>query len=638
MFGQNNQQQSTGGIFGAAPQLGQSTGGFSFGAGSSGGATSSAPSTGGFTFSAPASTGFSFGSATSASTGTPGNTGGFNLGGLTPAGQASGFNFGSTTSGGFSFATPASTSAPASTLQNKGFAFGSSSSTLPSSGLSFGTPSTQQISSGFNAGSTGASGFTFSGQPSTTTPATSSMTLGGTAASVAASPLTLGKPAASTGPTTSGFTLGGATALPTGLFGSRPGGLSDPTPSQGLSFGGAKTTAPTIGASMPAFSFAGGSTAPPSLASTGLSLTSNTLGSAVPSSGLTLGSGQKTTTVGGLTLGGKFPSTFSTASTSSANTGLNFASFKPVSTTATPLLTSLSGSAKTTAAPTTSATSEGLTFVSGKLPTASTAAVSTAAGLPGTAGFQFGTGTTRTTTSTTSLSTAPTTTTTTSAGVGTITITSSAPSSSTTSSATSSVPQLTYKQLEELINKWTLDLTEYEKTFLDQAAEVNAWDRLLMENGEKITELNAGVENVKAEQDRLDQELDFIMAQQKELEEMLKPLEDAVKDGNTGGRQLQQADKERDVTYKLANDIDGQLKQMVQDLKSIIDHLNTSNTQKQDNEDPILQIAKILNAHMNSLQWIDQNSGILQRKVDEISRLSETRRKEQERNFRLAFD
>ena len=47
---------------------------------------------------------------------------------------------------------------------------------------------------------------------------------------------------------------------------------------------------------------------------------------------------------------------------------------------------------------------------------------------------------------------------------------------------------------------------------------------------------------------RLDQELDFIMAQQKELEEMLKPLEDAVKDGNTGGRQLQQADKERDVT------------------------------------------------------------------------------------------
>lgn len=47
---------------------------------------------------------------------------------------------------------------------------------------------------------------------------------------------------------------------------------------------------------------------------------------------------------------------------------------------------------------------------------------------------------------------------------------------------------------------------------------------------------------------RLDQELDFIMAQQQELEEMLKPLEEAVSTSNSGSRQLQQADKERDFT------------------------------------------------------------------------------------------
>ena len=47
---------------------------------------------------------------------------------------------------------------------------------------------------------------------------------------------------------------------------------------------------------------------------------------------------------------------------------------------------------------------------------------------------------------------------------------------------------------------------------------------------------------------RLDQELDFIMAQQQELEEMLKPLEEAVNSSNLGSRQLQQADKERDST------------------------------------------------------------------------------------------
>lgn len=52
MFGQQNQQQTTAGLFGAAPQLGQSTGGFSFGAGSGTGAASSAP-TSGFSFAAP---------------------------------------------------------------------------------------------------------------------------------------------------------------------------------------------------------------------------------------------------------------------------------------------------------------------------------------------------------------------------------------------------------------------------------------------------------------------------------------------------------------------------------------------------------------------------------------------------------
>ena len=38
------------------------------------------------------------------------------------------------------------------------------------------------------------------------------------------------------------------------------------------------------------------------------------------------------------------------------------------------------------------------------------------------------------------------------------------------------------------------------------------------------------------------------MAQQQELEEMLKPLEEAVSASTSGSRQLQQADKERDFT------------------------------------------------------------------------------------------
>lgn len=47
-------------------------------------------------------------------------------------------------------------------------------------------------------------------------------------------------------------------------------------------------------------------------------------------------------------------------------------------------------------------------------------------------------------------------------------------------------PVMTYGQLDGLINKWNLDLEDQEKYFLHQATQVNAWDRTLIENGEKV--------------------------------------------------------------------------------------------------------------------------------------------------------
>uniref|UniRef100_A0A8C9FA55 Nucleoporin 62 n=1 Tax=Pavo cristatus TaxID=9049 RepID=A0A8C9FA55_PAVCR len=152
----------------------------------------------------------------------------------------------------------------------------------------------------------------------------------------------------------------------------------------------------------------------------------------------------------------------------------------------------------------------------------------------------------------------------------------------------------------------------------------------------QITSLHREVEKVKLDQKRLDQELDFILSQQKELEDLLTPLEESVKE-QSGTIYLQHADEERERTYKLAENIDAQLKRMAQDLKDIIEHLNTSG-RPADTSDPLQQICKILNAHMDSLQWIDQNSALLQRKVEEVTKVCESRRKEQERSFRITFD
>lgn len=71
---------------------------------------------------------------------------------------------------------------------------------------------------------------------------------------------------------------------------------------------------------------------------------------------------------------------------------------------------------------------------------------------------------------------------------------------------------INFCQLEESINKWTLELEEQEKAFVNQATQVNVWDKLLITNGEKIVILNQEVERVKFEQQQLEHELDYVVS------------------------------------------------------------------------------------------------------------------------------
>lgn len=81
------------------------------------------------------------------------------------------------------------------------------------------------------------------------------------------------------------------------------------------------------------------------------------------------------------------------------------------------------------------------------------------------------------------------------------------------SSATGIQPAaINFCQLEESINKWTLELEEQEKVFVNQATQVNVWDKLLITNGEKIVLLNQEVERVKFEQQQLEHELDYVVS------------------------------------------------------------------------------------------------------------------------------
>ncbi|XP_069800358.1 nucleoporin-62 C-terminal-like protein isoform X2 [Dendropsophus ebraccatus] len=443
----------------------------------------------------------------------------------------------------------------------------------------------------FNFGTSSSGGFSF-GAPRTTAPtAGTGFTFGGSTPAVPSTGFTFGTttqaPASTTTPSTQ-------TSQPSGLFSfSTP--VTSATPAPGFSFGAQPTSATSSGGLVL------GSTAP----KLGLG------GVTQPSSGTSLSGAAQAP-------GFTFATAIAQPNSAPASTGGGF---------------SFTGAVVTTSLPSTTATITATTHAaSNTVQTPGTVLGSTTSSASGTLGL----GSSLTTSTASLFSITPTTSA--SATLASKPQTTGVVQSITTGgSAPVSTPAvMTYNQLETLINKWSLELEDQEKHFIQQATQVNAWDRTLIHNGERITALHREMEKVKLDQKRLDQELDFILSQQKELEDLLTPLEESVKE-QSGTIYLQHADEEREKTYKLAENIDAQLKRMAQDLKEVIEHLNTT-AGPGDASNPLQQICKILNAHVDSLQWIDQNSALLQRKVEQVAKECESRRKEQERGFSITFD
>ncbi|XP_034179129.1 nucleoporin 62 [Osmia lignaria lignaria] len=398
-----------------------------------------------------------------------------------------------------------------------------------------------------------------------------------------------------TPPQNTGFNLGAPIGTPGSTLPLQtPGlgfGISTPASTQGAT-PGVVTSAIPVGfpAAAPAGNTLGFNLGGTTTATTTTATTTSAFASKPLTSGFGLGAGEavSSTTTTGLTFG--------TPNTMAVGTGFAI----PASTAAT------------TASALTTAPATGFS-----LNTSTTTSAPT--------GFAFGTSTAAATTTGFSLnktSAAPSFTTPSSqVSLGTTT---------TVSSSANTFQPASISSFEESINKWTLELEEQEKVFVNQAAQVNAWDKLLISNGEKIVTLNQEVERVKIEQQQLEHELDYVVGQQKELQDCLVPLEKEL-------ASLSVSDPEREYTYRLAEDLDTQLKRMSEDLKEIIEHLNQAN-RTQDSSDPIVQIGKILNAHMNSLQWIDQQTSLLNQKIQQIDQMHQNFRQENERSFNLAYN
>ncbi|XP_011304257.1 nuclear pore glycoprotein p62 [Fopius arisanus] len=457
-----------------------------------------------------------------------------------------------------------------------------------------------------------------------TTGFTAGMTGGGDANKTL--PTTFSLPGAQPQAKPGGIFPTGLTNTPAPAFGATPAAFTGTpaAPASGFNFGG--TSTPNTG-----LSFVPKST--PTPATTKFTLGTPAASIAGTAQPLTFGTpATSTPATTGFTLGGSTPATG----------GLTFglAASTPAATPATPATPGLTRvTPASSAAPafalttTTSAPAASTPFSLGTVAPATTSSLGfSLPGITSTASTGFSLSSTAPTLATSfslGKTTAPTST---AAVTSTSTQQVSLGSITTVTSSTGAAATggMNFCQLEEAINKWTLELEEQEKSFVNQATQVNSWDKLLIANGEKIVTLNEEIERVKTEQLQLEQELDYVVGQQKELQDCLVPLEKEM-------ASISVSDPEREYTYNLAENLDTQLKQMSEDLKEIIEHLNEAN-RAQDSSDPIVQIGKILNAHMNSLQWLDQRTEILGQKIQQIDQMHQNFRKENERSFNLAYN
>ncbi|XP_009330004.1 PREDICTED: nuclear pore glycoprotein p62-like [Pygoscelis adeliae] len=480
----------------------------------------------------------------------------------------------------FSFSTPGAAAQPAS------FSFGTpaTAAAAPAANvfplganapkLNFGGSAATQAT-----GITG--GFGFGSSVPTSVPSSQAAAPSGFVFGCAGTTTTTTTTSAQSG-TTGTFTFSSGTATQAGTPSFNIGAAAPQAAPTGLTFGtapaAAATTAATLGAATQ-------STTPFCLGGQSAAATS------APAATLTTSTSQGPT----LSFGAKLGVTSTAATTAATTTTSILGSAGPTLFASIATGPTLFASIASSSAPT-SATTTGLSLGAPSTGTASLGTLGFGLKVPGTTAAATSTATSTTSASGFALNLKPLTTTG-AIGAGTST------AAITTATTASAPPVMTYAQLESLINKWSLELEDQEKHFLHQATQVNAWDRTLIENGEKITSLHREVEKVKLDQKRLDQELDFILSQQKELEDLLTPLEESVKE-QSGTIYLQHADEERERTWC-------DLEQVL----SMTSHgLNWNKPKPQAytlNQSvffTLQQICKILNAHMDSLQWIDQNS------------------------------
>lgn len=183
--------------------------------------------------------------------------------------------------------------------------------------------------------------------------------------------------------------------------------------------------------------------------------------------------------------------------------------------------------------------------------------------------------------------------------------------------------------LNEVVNKWTEEVSDLSTQFEQAAGMVSKWDRAIIAADDRINALHRDAECLRVAHKELSSNLDIITGQQSELHALLDTLETDVErklgstaNGYGNGPNSVPADIERENMHRMAGDVMEELDAMALTIRDLVVELNKkSGVSVEDGvSDTVSQIISVLNSHLDSLQYLDETSSSLHKRVGEVSR------------------
>ncbi|KAL1328873.1 nuclear pore complex protein NUP62-like isoform X2 [Arachis hypogaea] len=151
----------------------------------------------------------------------------------------------------------------------------------------------------------------------------------------------------------------------------------------------------------------------------------------------------------------------------------------------------------------------------------------------------------------------------------------------------------------EIIKEWNTELQERTGKFRKQANAIAEWDRRILQNRDVLLRLEIEVAKVVETQSNMERQLELIETHQQEVDKALQSMEE------------DEAASTRDAMYEQSELIERELEQMTEQIKFMIQSLNSNQGGELDALDgmtPLDAVVRILNNQLTSLMWIDEKN------------------------------